>query len=127
MNKILLPILGLGIGIFFGVFYPIQIPPMYSKYVALAAVAAMDTIFGGIKAAMADEFDVVIFLSGFLLNTLVAAGLAFMGDKLGVELYLAAIVAFGVRIFQNISALRITMIQYRKSQKAKEHDKDARI
>jgi len=127
MRKLLLPLLGLGIGVFLGMFYPIRIPAVYSKYVAMAAVAAMDTIFGGIRAAFSDEFDVSIFLSGFVLNTAVAGGMAYMGDQLGVELYLAAIVAFGVRIFQNISALRIMAVRNRKSKKAKEHENDARI
>lgn len=116
MKKILIPILGLIAGILLGSRYPLQIPAYLSKYVALAALAALDTVIGGAKAGLKNQFDYKIFLSGFLLNALMAAAIAYMGDKLGVELYLAAIVAFGVRIFQNISALRIMIIEGRNKE-----------
>ena len=47
-----------------------------------------------------------MFLSGLLLNSLAAGALTYLGDRLGVDLYLAAIVAFGVRIFDNIAVIR---------------------
>ena len=62
--------------------------------------------FGGIRAYMEDTFDNTIFISGFITNTLLAAGLAYLGDRLGVELYLAAVVVFGVRLFQNLGIIR---------------------
>lgn len=114
MKKIFIPLLGLVAGILIGTRFPLEIPASVSKYVALAALAALDTVVGGAKAGMQSRFDYKIFLSGFLINGLVAASIAYMGDKLGVELYMAAIVAFGVRIFQNVSTLRILIIEGRK-------------
>ena len=114
MRKILIPLLGLVVGILIGIRFPLEIPAALSKYVALAALAALDTVVGGAKAGLQGRFDYKIFLSGFLINGLVAASIAYMGDKLGVELYMAAIVAFGVRIFTNISTLRILIIEGRK-------------
>lgn len=114
MRKLWLPLLGLGAGILLGTRFPLEIPAVYSKYVALAALAALDTVMGGLRAGMQDQFDNRIFVSGFLINTLAAAVIAYLGDQLGVELYIAAIVAFGVRIFQNISALRIMILEDRK-------------
>ncbi|QRN86430.1 small basic family protein [Clostridia bacterium] len=114
MKKIFIPLLGLLAGILIGTRFPLEIPASVSKYVALAALAALDTVVGGAKAGMQSRFDYKIFLSGFLINGLVAASIAYMGDKLGVELYMAAIVAFGVRIFQNVSTLRILIIEGRK-------------
>lgn len=111
MKKIFIPILGLLLGIYFGSRLPLQIPAAYSKYVAVAALAALDTVIGGARAGLEDNFDHKIFLSGFLINAFFAAALAFMGDKLGVDLYMAAIVAFGVRIFQNVSRLRIILLK----------------
>ena len=111
MNKVLIPFLGLIAGILIGMRYPIEIPASLSKYVALAALAALDTVIGGARAGLESRFDYKIFLSGFLINSIVAGGIAYMGDKLGVELYMAAIVAFGVRIFTNISTLRIMIIE----------------
>lgn len=55
---------------------------------------------------MEDAFDNVIFISGFITNTLLAAGLAYLGDRLGLELYLAAVVVFGARLFQNLGIIR---------------------
>jgi small basic protein len=69
-------------------------------------LAALDSIFGAFKALLNRNYENRVFLSGLLANTVVAGGLTFLGDKLGVELYFAAIVAFGVRIFDNIAVIR---------------------
>jgi small basic protein len=45
-------------------------------------------------------------MTGLLANALLAGLLTFIGDRLGVELYLAAIVAFGVRLFDNLARIR---------------------
>jgi len=55
---------------------------------------------------MEDGFDNTIFITGFVTNALLAAGLAYLGDRLGVELYLAAVIVFGVRLFQNLAIIR---------------------
>ena len=103
----MIPILGLIIGILAGVFYiPVTIPQQYSKYVAVAILAALDSVFGGIAANMQGKFDLKIFLSGFFGNALLAAGLAYIGDQLGIEIYLAAIFAFGNRLFLNFAIIR---------------------
>ena len=47
-----------------------------------------------------------IFISGFITNTLVAVALTFVGDRLGIDLYLVALFAFGLRIFQNVALIR---------------------
>ncbi|HOV79776.1 MAG TPA: small basic family protein [Bacillota bacterium] len=101
-----LAILGLGIGIVIGFNVPLLLPHAYAKYMSVAALAALDSVFGGIRAAMEDHFDNTIFISGFFSNTLLAAGLAFFGERLGIDLYLAAVVAFGVRLFQNLAIIR---------------------
>lgn len=93
-------------GIFIGLQMPVFIPFVYAKYMSIAILAALDSAFGGIRAYMEDVFDNVVFVSGFFVNILLAAGLAYLGDRLGVELYLAAVVAFGVRIFQNLAIIR---------------------
>jgi len=73
---------------------------------SIGVLAALDSVFGGIRAYMEDTFDNTIFISGFITNTLLAAGLAYLGDRLGLELYLAAVVVFGVRLFQNLGIIR---------------------
>lgn len=102
----MIPILGLILGILVGLFIPITIPSQYFTYVAVAILAALDSVFGGIVATITKKFEMRIFLSGFFGNALLAAGLAYIGDKLGIQIYLAAIFAFGNRLFLNFALIR---------------------
>ena len=107
----MLPILGMIIGILIGVFFiPVNIPQQYSIYMAVAILAALDSVFGGIAATMQQKFDMKIFISGFFGNAVLAAILAYIGDQLGLQLYLAAIFAFGNRIFLNFAVIRRYML-----------------
>lgn len=107
----MLPILGMIIGILIGVFFiPVNIPQQYSIYMAVAILAALDSVFGGVASTMQGKFDIKIFISGFFGNALLAAGLAYIGDQLGLQLYLAAIFAFGNRIFLNFAVIRRYML-----------------
>lgn len=101
-----LAVLGLALGIALGLNLPFTIPQAYAKYMSVAALAALDSVFGGIRAAMEDHYDNKVFITGFFSNALLAAGLAFIGERLGIDLYLAAVVAFGVRLFQNLAIIR---------------------
>jgi small basic protein len=74
-------------------------------------LAAFDTLFGGIRAHLQNLYDEVVFVTGFFFNIILAAGLAFLGVHLGVDLYLAAIFVFGVRLFQNIALIRRILIE----------------
>lgn len=107
----MLPILGMIIGILIGVFFiPVNIPQQYSIYMAVAILAALDSVFGGFAATMQQKFDMKIFISGFFGNAILAAILAYIGDQLGLQLYLAAIFAFGNRIFLNFAVIRRYML-----------------
>jgi small basic protein len=101
-----LPLLGLILGLAIGYITPFSVPIEYSKYLSVGILAALDSVLGGIKAAQEDHFDSTVFLTGFFSNMLLAALLAYVGDRIGVDLYLAAVVAFGVRIFQNLATIR---------------------
>jgi small basic protein len=101
-----LPVLGLTIGLTIGFIAPVQLPVEYTKYLSVAILAALDSVFGGMRAGMEDHFDSTVFITGFFSNTLLAAVLAYTGDRLGVDLYLAAVFAFGVRLFQNLAIIR---------------------
>ncbi|HEX6922611.1 MAG TPA: small basic family protein [Bacillales bacterium] len=105
-----LSVIGLMFGILLGMLANIQIPEQYSDYLSIAVLAAFDTLFGGIRAYLQNQFDDKVFVSGFFFNIILAAGLAFLGVQLGVDLYLAAIFAFGVRLFNNIAIIRRTLI-----------------
>ncbi|ACV61948.1 protein of unknown function DUF1290 [Desulfofarcimen acetoxidans DSM 771] len=101
-----LAVLGLFLGVMIGLNVPLILPSIYAHYMSVAVLAALDSVLGGIRSAMEDKFDNGIFLTGFFSNALLAAGLAFIGERLGIELYLAAVVAFGVRLFQNLAIIR---------------------
>ena len=103
---LLLAILGLALGILLGSKVELLLPLTYAKYMSVAALASLDSVFGGIRAGMEDNYRNDIFLTGFFSNALLAAGLAFLGERLGIDLYLAAVVAFGVRLFQNLAIIR---------------------
>ena len=105
-----LPLLGLILGIALGILTDIQIPAVYENYLSIAVLAALDTMFGGIRAQLQQVYDDKVFISGFFFNIALAAGLAFLGVHIGVDLYLAAIFAFGVRLFQNIAVIRRVLI-----------------
>ncbi|MDR9755988.1 MAG: small basic family protein [Thermoanaerobacterales bacterium] len=100
------PFLGLLIGLLIGTVLNIPIPGVLAKYLSIAVLAALDSAFGGIKSIFEEKFNATILLTGFFSNTLMAALLAYLGDQLGVDLYLAAVIAFGVRLFQNLAIIR---------------------
>lgn len=102
----LLPIVGLILGVVLGLVLPFNIPMIYSSYMSIAVLAALDSVFGGIRANLEQIFDTNIFISGFFGNAILAAFLAYVGDRLGVPLYYAAIFAFGTRLFQNFAIIR---------------------
>ena len=101
-----LPTLGLLIGIIIGVFFSLGIPPEYARYTAMAILAALDSILGAARAELEGQYDNDVFISGLLTNALLAGLLTFLGDRLGVELFIAAVVAFGVRLFNNLAIIR---------------------
>lgn len=102
----MIPILGLILGLVIGIFVPINIPPQYSNYVAVAILAALDSVFGGIVASLEGKFEMKVFLSGFFGNSALAAMLAYIGDQLGIQIWLAALFAFGNRLFLNFATIR---------------------
>ena len=106
-----LPVAGLAVGLVLGAMLSLTVPGEYSRYTAMAILAALDSILGAIRAELDQEFDSSIFLTGFFANVILAGGLTLLGDRLGVELYIAAIVAFGVRMFDNLAHIRRQILQ----------------
>lgn len=98
-------ILGCIIGAIIGSFAPI-ISYTYSEYLAIAIVAALDTIFGGIVASIKKNFNLGVFISGFLGNAVLSILLTYLGSRLNVDIYLAAIFVFVGRIFLNLGVIR---------------------
>lgn len=93
------------LGIILGMNLP-TISYSYSGYLAIAIVAALDSVFGGINSLLNKKFDIRIFVSGFFGNAILAMLLTYLGEKLNVDIYLAAVIVFVGRIFTNMSIIR---------------------
>ena len=102
----ILAIVGLCLGIVLGFLFPWSIPVAYSKLFSIALLASLDSVFGGIRAASEGTFDDRIFISGFFSNALLAAFVVYVGDRLGIDLYDVALLALGLRIFNNLGRIR---------------------
>ena len=98
-------LIGCIIGALLGMVAPV-IPYTYSGYLAIGIIAAIDSVFGGITAVMKGNFDLKIFVSGFFGNAILSILLTFLGEKLNVDIYLAAIIVFVGRMFTNLSIIR---------------------
>lgn len=98
------------IGLLLGLYMAMPLTPLltkFSNYVGLAVLAGFDAIVGGVRAALQGNFDEGIFLSGFFVNMLMASLLTYVGNQvLGVDLSVAVVVAFGLRIFNNLAVIR---------------------
>lgn len=78
----------------------------YSSYLAIAIIAALDSVFGGITSVIKKNFDLKIFITGFFGNAILSILLTILGEKLNVDIYLAAIVVFVGRMFTNLAIIR---------------------
>ncbi len=110
-------IIAIILGIVLGFYLPVPTNQVISLYFIVAIFAALDSIMGAIRSILSDEYDSKIFISGVILNTVVAVVLAYIGDKLGLPLYYAAIFVFGTRIFSNISIIRRLVIISNRAKK----------
>ena len=100
--------LALVVGIVLGLVLRPTVPSWLEPYLPIAVVAALDAVFGGMRARLDRIFDAKVFVVSFVSNVLVAALIVFLGDKLGVgaELSTAVVVVLGIRIFGNAAAIR---------------------
>lgn len=102
---------GLLIGVILGFNLPLELPLLYGRYLSIAVLAALDTAFGGLRGQLEGKFDSVVFVTGFFSNALLAAFFTYIGDRMGVDLYYAALLALGVRVFQNLGIIRRQLIR----------------
>lgn len=92
-----------------GVILGLNLPTIsytYSGYLAIAIIAALDSVFGGISSSLKKNFDIYIFVSGFFGNAILAMLLTYLGERLNVDIYLAAVVVFVGRMFTNLAIIR---------------------
>lgn len=104
----MIAVIGLLLGALAGVFLEPTVPLFLQPYLPIAVVAALDALFGGLRAMLDRTFDDRVFLVSFLSNVIVAALIVFLGDQLGVgsQMSTAVVVVLGIRIFSNAAAIR---------------------
>ena len=98
-------LIGCVLGAIVGINAPL-ISYSYSSYLAIAIIAALDSVFGGIAGTLKGEFNFKVFISGFFCNSILSMLLTYLGNKLNVDIYLAAIVVFVGRMFINLTIIR---------------------
>lgn len=99
---------GLVLGLVLGLVFQPTIPAVLQPYLPIAIVAAMDAMFGALRAYLDDVFSDRVFITSFIFNVLIAAFIVFLGDQLGVgsQMTTAVVVVLGIRIFANAAAIR---------------------
>lgn len=102
-------IIGCLIGALIGMYAP-MVSYTYSGYLAIAIIAALDSVFGAFVGVIKKNFDMKIFVSGFFGNAILAIILTYLGERLNVDIYLAAIVVFVGRMFTNLSIIRRELV-----------------
>jgi small basic protein len=104
----MIAVVGLIIGVLAGIFLEPSVPEALQPYLPIAVVAALDAVFGGLRAYLDGIFDDKVFVVSFVSNVLIAGLIVYLGDQLGVggQLSTGVIVVLGIRIFSNVAAIR---------------------
>ena len=101
-------VLGLAVGVILGILFKPNVPLWMDPYLPISVVAAMDAVFGALRAFLDGVFSDKVFAISFVSNVVIAALIVYLGDKLGVgaQLSTAVVVVLGIRIFANVASIR---------------------
>ncbi|MDZ5620133.1 small basic family protein [Nocardioides bizhenqiangii] len=104
----MIAVLGLLVGVLLGFVLQPDVPLGLEPYLPIAVVAALDAVFGALRAYLDGIFDDKVFVVSFISNVVIASGIVYLGDRLGVggQLSTGVIVVLGIRIFTNVAAIR---------------------
>ncbi|KAB7743018.1 DUF1290 domain-containing protein [Nostocoides sp. F2B08] len=104
----MIPAIALIVGLIIGLVLDPSVPVWMQPYLPIAVIAALDAVFGAIRAVLDGIFDDKVFVISFLSNVVVAALIVFIGDQLGVgsQLSTGVVVVLGIRIFSNVASIR---------------------
>jgi small basic protein len=110
INMIIAMFFGLVVGIALGFVFNFSFPTEYAFYITMALLAALDSLLGAARSHLEGKYNNLIFISGFVVNAVLAGALTYLGDLLGVPLYYAALLVFGGRLFNNLAGIRRIII-----------------
>lgn len=108
---ILIPIAALIIGAIIAKLLNISASGPVGTYLGIACIAGLDTVLGGVRSAYERKYQTDIFVSGFVANVLIASFIAYLGDKIGTNLYPVVALVMGMRIFGNLGIIRRYILQ----------------
>lgn len=103
---IIVPLLAIIVGFAVGLQVAAPIPQMYVSYLGLAVIGGIDTVLGGYRSSLEGKFNSAIFVTGFLGNILMGSALAWLGEQMGINLFLVVAFVYGARVFNNLSIIR---------------------
>ena len=112
-GRAMIPLIGLLAGIALGLILEPTVPQALQPYLPIAIVAAMDALFGALRAYLEGTFSDRVFVVSFVSNVLIASAIVYVGDQIGVgsQLTTAVVVVLGIRIFTNVAAIRRALIR----------------
>lgn len=119
---VLFIVVGCLVGVVLGMYAP-TISYVYADYLAISIIAALDSVLGGITATLKNNFNFKVFVSGFFANAILSILLILLGNKLNVDIYLAAIIVFVGRMFNNLTIIRRFYIEKWDNMKSQEKEK----
>lgn len=108
---ILIPIICLAIGAMIALTFKVRVEGITAQYFAVACLAGLDTVLGGIRSAYENKFQTDVFVTGFLTNAVIALSIAWLGDRIGIDLTVVVALVMGMRIFNNLSLIRRYVLQ----------------
>ena len=108
---ILIPIAFFFIGVAFALAKNVHYYGASAHYMAVACLAGLDTVLGGIRSGYERKFQNDVFITGFITNTIIAFAIAMLGDRIGIDLFVVVALVMGMRIFNNLSLIRRYLLQ----------------
>jgi small basic protein len=114
-------------GILLGLLIPYNLSSSMVSYVAVAIIAALDSVFGGLLANFNKRFNINVFLIGLVSNAVLGIFLTFIGNVLGISLSFAVIIVFGVRMFNNMAAIRRLTLDKYFEKRARDRERERRL
>lgn len=114
-------------GVLLGILIPYNLTPSMLSYVAVALIAALDSVLGGLLAYLNKRFNINVFMIGLVSNAILGIFLTFIGNILGISLSFAVIIVFGVRMFNNMATIRRLTFDRYFEKKAREREKERRL
>ena len=115
------------LGLIVGIIMPYNLNSSTLPYVAVAIIAALDSVFGAWLAYLNKKFNLNVFTMGLFSNAVLAVVLTYVGNLLGINLYFAAIIVFGVRMFNNMSTIRRLTVDIYFEKRARDNERLKRL